>query len=317
MLKAPHPNGYVCYRSPSLPGLTGKIEAAAWDAAPWTSPFVDIEGGAKPKPTWDTRVKMLWDDDYFYVAAKLVEPHVWATLTEHDSVIFHDNDFEVFIDPDADNHQYYEYEINALGTDWDLRLVKPYRDGGPALNEWEIPGLKKGVHVQGTINDPGDEDEWWGVEIAFPWSVLAEFSKVPSPPRPGDQWRVNFSRVQWDVEVVDGKYRKIEGRPEHNWVWSPQYAVNMHKPEFWGYVQFSHMPPGTDDFNPDPEWDTRMALMHIYEMQKAYKREHGRWASTLQELAVETNVAFNLTDDGWQASINGLHVRQDSMLWSD
>ena len=51
------------------------------------------------------------------------------TLTEHDSVIFQDNDFEVFIDPDGDNHNYYEIEINALNTEWDLRLPKPYRDG--------------------------------------------------------------------------------------------------------------------------------------------------------------------------------------------
>ena len=75
---------------------------------------------------------MLWDDDFFYIAAALEEPHVWATLTEHDSVIFQDPDFEVFLDPDGDNHSYYEIEINALGTVWDLRLVKPYRDGGPA-----------------------------------------------------------------------------------------------------------------------------------------------------------------------------------------
>ena len=85
---------------------------------------------------------MLWDDAYFYIGAELEEPHVWATLTEHDSVIFHDNDFEVFIDPDGDNHEYYEFEINALGTYWDLLLPKPYRDGGKADNSWEIPGLK-------------------------------------------------------------------------------------------------------------------------------------------------------------------------------
>ncbi len=115
------------------------MDDAAWLDAPWSLDFVDIEGDVKPKPWFRTRVKMLWDDEYFYVGAELEEPHLWATQTAHDSVIFHENDFEVFIDPDGDNHDYYEYEINALGTDWDLRLPKPYRDGGPALNEWEIP----------------------------------------------------------------------------------------------------------------------------------------------------------------------------------
>ena len=59
-------------------------------------------------------------------------------MTERDSVIFRDNDFEVFIDPDGDTHAYYELEINALGTVWDLLLLKPYRDGGPAINGWDI-----------------------------------------------------------------------------------------------------------------------------------------------------------------------------------
>ena len=42
------------------------------------------------------------------------EPDLWGTLTARDSVIFHDNDFEVFIDPDGDTHAYYELEVNAL-----------------------------------------------------------------------------------------------------------------------------------------------------------------------------------------------------------
>ena len=115
--------------------------------APWTDAFVDIEGDVRPRPRFHTRAKMLWDDTYFYVAALLEEPHVWGTLTKHDSVIFQDNDFEIFIDPDGDNQEYYEIEINALNTEWDLFLKKAYRDGGPAMNEWEIPGLKTAVHV--------------------------------------------------------------------------------------------------------------------------------------------------------------------------
>ena len=112
----------------------GVPDEAAWSAAEWTGPFVDIEGEGKPLPRHETRARMAWDDDYFYVAAEMVEPHLWGTLTERDAVIYHDNDFEVFIDPDGDNHRYYELEINALGTEWDLFLVRPHRDGGPALN---------------------------------------------------------------------------------------------------------------------------------------------------------------------------------------
>ena len=105
---------------------------------------MDIEGDRRPEPRFRTRMKMLWDDQALYIAAELEEPHVWATLTEHDSVIFHDNDFEVFLDPDGDSHLYAELELNALNTTWDLLLPKPYKDGGKAVDAWEIAGLEDG-----------------------------------------------------------------------------------------------------------------------------------------------------------------------------
>jgi hypothetical protein len=233
------PKSYDCPKRVEIVKIDGRLDDRAWERAPWTDAFVDIEGSAKPLPRHRTRVKMLWDDEYFYIAAQMEEPHVWATLTEHDSVIFHDNDFEVFIDPNGDTLEYYEFEINALNTGWDLFLDKPYRHGGKASNAWEIPGLRTAVHVDGTLNDPSDIDRGWSVELAFPWKALAQYAHKPAPPRPGDEWRVNFSRVQWRLHVVNGKYRKVPDTKEDNWVWSPQGLINMHVPERWGRVRFS------------------------------------------------------------------------------
>jgi hypothetical protein len=320
------PLNYICHRASGPVQIDGRLDKPVWEAVPWTSEFVDIEGDVRPRPRFQTRAKMLWDDDYFYIAAWLEEPHIWATLTEHDSVIFQDNDFEVFIDPDGDNHQYYEIEINALNTEWDLRLVKPYRDGGPALNEWEIPGLKTAVTIDGTLNDPTNEDRGWSVEMALPWSVLAEFANCPCPPRDGDQWRVNFSRVEWDIEIVDGTYRKIPGRAEHNWVWSPQGVIDMHRPERWGTVQFSTAPVGQANFVPDPTADARDLLMQVYYCQKEFHKRHARWAISLEELALPVRqtlpatLKLQATEQGYQASIAGsgasrMCISQDSRIW--
>lgn len=303
-------------RAKRPPKLTGKLDDPAWRDAPWSLDFVDIEGDVKPKPWFRTRVKMLWDDDYFYIGAELEEPHLWATQTQHDCVIFHENDFEVFIDPDGDNHDYYEYEINALGTDWDLRLPKPYRDGGPALNEWEIPGLKKAVHLSGTINDPTDTDKGWSLELAFPWEVLGEHARCASPPLPGHQWRVNFSRVQWDLRIVDGRYEKVPDHPEHNWVWSPQGAVDMHRPEMWGYVQFENE---LKPFQKDPDWAAKCRVMAAYWAQRTFKEEHGRFATSSEELGPGfQDVHLKTTGSGYRAGSVGVKgwvfVREDSLL---
>ena len=252
------PKTYECRQTSQPVRIDGKIDDPAWRSAPWTDDFVDIEGAVKPAPRFRTRLKMLWDDRYLYIAAQLDEPHVWATLTQHDSVIFHDNDFEVFIDPNGDTLEYYEFEINALNTGWDLFLDKPYRHGGKARNSWEIPGLRTAVHMDGTLNDATDTDRGWSVEIAFPWKALAEYAHKETPPRSGEEWRINFSRVEWRHEIVNGKYRKVPNMKEDNWVWSPQGAINMHIPERWGRVRFTKSdtsnPPikGADTRAPGP-----------------------------------------------------------------
>jgi len=279
-----HPKGYVCVRATSPITIDGKLDDAAWAAAPWSDAFVDIEGDKKPNPEFRTRVKMLWDDEALYIAAELEEPHVWGTLTKHDSIIFHDNDFEVFLDPDADNHLYGELELNALNTTWDLLLTKPYKDGGHAIHAWEIQGLKTAVHVNGTLNNAADKDTGWTLEIRWPWSGIQELTTLKMPPKDGDQWRINFSRVQWDMEIVDGKYKKVPKRDEHNWVWSPQGVIDMHRPERWGYLQFSTAEPGKAAFEPDPDWTTRDVLHRVYYAQRNYYSANKRYAATLDEL---------------------------------
>ncbi len=154
----PAPLSYDCHRTKTPIRIDGKLDDPAWKQAKWTSDFVDIEGAAKPTPRFRTRAKMLWDDKYLYIAAELEEPNVTGTLTKHDSVIFKDNDFEVFIKPLPETVSYYEFEMNALNTGWDLFLPKPYSDGGKADNSWDIAGLKTAVAVQGTLNNSNDTD---------------------------------------------------------------------------------------------------------------------------------------------------------------
>ena len=280
----PHPRGYVALRAPKPPVIDGKPDEEAWKAAPWSDDFGDIEGEAKPKPRYRTRMKMLWDEKYLYIAAELDEPDVWATITEHDAVIFHDPDFEVFLDPDGNNQLYAELELNAKNTTWDLLLTKPYKDSGQAINGWEIAGMKTAVAIDGTLNNPMDVDRGWSVEIAIPHAAVKELTNATFPPKDGDRWRINFSRVQWDTEVKAGKTVKIENRPEHNWVWSPQGVVDMHRPERWGYLQFSSATSNPPAFAPDPDAALKDWLHEFYYAQRMYHKEHRHYAKSSADL---------------------------------
>jgi len=322
------PRSYVAYQTPEKPQIDGKLDDKHWKLAPWSEAFVDIEGDIRPKPAHLTRMKMMWDEDFFYIGVKLDEPHLWATYTEPESVIFHENDIEVFLDPNGDTHNYYEWEINALGTLWDLLLTKPYKDGGKPLNGWNINGFEYAVHLEGTLNDPSDIDDYWSVEMAIPWSSLSY-----GTPKDGNQWRINFSRVQWQLEVVDNTYRKVinpetgKAYPEDNWVWSPIGAINMHIPDRWGYVQFSELEvgSGTVAFEQRPDEGVKTQLRAYYHAQKAFFREHQRYALSAEELPMDQPAAdpeFEVSKTRFKISLPSLeeagkrwHIVEDGRVW--
>lgn len=277
--QVPMPKKYIAYFTSNPIKIDGKADEKEWQKAPWTDSFIDIEGVIKPK--YNTQVKMLWDNDYMYFYAELEEEHVWATLKQRDTVIFYNHDFEIFIDPDGDTHNYYEFEVNAFNTVWDLFLQRPYRNNTIVIDNWDINGLKSAVNINGTINNPKDIDKGWSVEVAIPWSVLEEAATKNGVPK-GKIWRVNFSRVNRQLGIVDDKYimkRNKNGKflPEYNWVWSPQWVIAMHQPETWGFVYFSENKVGNKDkFNIPQEQKIIQFLYYYYRQIMSIKDSNER-----------------------------------------
>ena len=292
-----NPRSYVAMHTVAMPLIDGNVSEEAWKNVPWTDFFQDIEGNKiKPSPRLKTRAKMMWDDNNLYVAAEMEEPDVWANLTERDQIVFHDNDFEIFVDPSNSTHNYFEIEINARNTIFDLFLPKPYRNQGGVVFGWNAPGMKHAVRVNGSLNRPGDKDRGWTAEFAIPWTAITVGGGKHLPAN-GEIWRINFSRVEWDVDKMGGAYVKQKDasgkvKPENNWVWSPQGVIDMHRPERWGYLQFYASPAGSDAptfERPYTEYQ-RDYLWLTYYKQKDFQRINKRYASTLQELGLPSSV---------------------------
>ncbi|WP_291865511.1 carbohydrate-binding family 9-like protein [Maribacter sp.] len=267
------PRSYVANKVIGKINIDGKADESSWQKAKWTNTFIDIEGVKVPK--YKTQVKMLWDDVNLYFFAQLEEPHVWASLKQRDTIIFYNNDFEIFIDPEGDTHNYYEYEMNALNTIWDLFLSKPYRNNGRILGGWDFKGLQSAVHVQGTLNNPTDIDKGWSVEIAIPWSFVTEPGGKTKIPK-NEFWRINFSRVNWDFSLNKGKYARKKDKKgnflhENNWVWSPQGVINMHEPEHWGYVYFSEEEVGVNTSFTIPK--DEHIKWYLYQLFRNYSKD--------------------------------------------
>ncbi len=258
------PAGYVCYRTDGKIKIDGKLNETAWQKAEPTSSFVDISGEGFAKPVYDTYAKMLWDDDFLYVGAVLEEDNVIAKLTQRDTIIYYDNDFEVFIDPDGDGHHYFEIENNAREVVFDLMLDRPYRSGGNFMIQWDCPGLQLAVHVDGSLNKSKGKDKQWSVEMAIPRQALTmNFNNLL---KAGNYWRINFSRVQW----------LKPGQREENWVWQATGKIDMHMPDRWGFLYFSDkvVGNGIDEFSYPYDMNVyKLIWAMFYEQQEYFSKE--------------------------------------------
>ena len=265
---------YTSYRVNEPIVVDGNLDESSWQVAPRSPRFEDLEEPERPA-LFDTQAAVLWDDDYLYVGFWLEEPDVRATYTNRDSMICDENDVEVFI---AGKDGYYEFEMNALGTimerfyvwqdayieagystlpEYDLQgtsLVDTL--GGTktghahprgrrwAFREWDMPGLKWAVKVDGTINDPSDKDRGWTAEIAFPWQGLKNLADGRSlPAEEGDIWRMDFSRFQWIEEAG------IKACP--GWAWTTHGIYDSHIPDRFTIFHFTKKVVGTEGSNND------------------------------------------------------------------
>ena len=311
------PSTYVCRYIDNPIRIDGIITSSEWHNSEWSHSFVDIQGNRKESPHLDTKIKMAWDSQYFYFAATLQEPHIWATLTERDAIMYHDDDFEIFIDPDGDGHNYFEFEMNAHNAIWDLLMLYPYNidNGHNYVMDYNIMSIKSQVHIEGTLNQTADIDDHWSLEVAIPWGAFKDLMRTNHVPAAGDQWRINFSRVDWTMDIKNDGYHKTMKNnrplPEDNWVWSPTGYVNMHKPETWGYVQFE-MDSDTQ-FQQNENEKVKWALwQNYYQLKECYKKTNK--ACSLEVISIPQvdvlNYNFkpilNINDYGFNISAPGL-----------
>ncbi|HTL08022.1 MAG TPA: carbohydrate-binding family 9-like protein, partial [Chitinophagaceae bacterium] len=249
--------------------INGNVYKDVWQQAAWSRRFCDMVTGTPGM--YNTQAAILWSDEYLYIAFKAEEPFVTARLTQRDSLIFLENDLEVFIDG---GDCYYELEVNAANTVYEVFFVwkdaytKDSRFNNPAFDvhqpgaytfggdydrsgasfwkgthprgiRWaftgfDMPGLQTAVQVEGTLNDNTDTDRGWNLEIAIPWSSLSLLAGGRSiPPADGDCWKMFLGRFQ--QLFTGGK----ELQPHPAMALNSHGIYDTHLPEKWSNILFT------------------------------------------------------------------------------
>lgn len=329
----PH-NPPVCrsYRAVGKPGkLDGDLSKPFWQTGEWMDDFHDIKGDEYPRPWKYTRVKVLWDEEAIYVGAELKDDTIWATVMNRDELIFTDNDFEIFLAPQDSSHRYFEIEMNAANSVWDLMMERPQRDCVRRIIGWDVKGLESAVHIDGELNNPYADNKGWTLEVKIPWFSLRECAKDSCYPEKyaadvGDVWRMTFSRVEYNVDIVDGKYVKktdpATGEPllEENWLWAPTGVYDAHMPEQWGYLIFTEA--GEDHPLPADD-EAKMVLRRLYYREHAYCCQHNEFctdaAALLGDEAEKWGVKAYATPSLFEGILewngNTYHINQDGYVW--
>ena len=172
--------------------------------------------------------------------------------------------------------------------------------------------MKVATQVHGTLNNPKDEDQGWTAEFAIPRKAIAQ--SFENYLQAGNYLRVGFSRVEWQFDLVTGKYQRKKGAdgkylPEDNWTWGSTGQIAMHMPERWGFVYLSDKTVGSSEaqvsFAYPADFEIERLLWAMFYAQEEQFRKTGRYYSTVWQ--------FGLTDKEWAMLPEGAQLSAEAI----
>jgi len=178
-------------RTASAPSIDGRLDDAAWQAAPPFTGFVQKFPAEGTHPADPTTVRVLYDDAAVYLAidCRQTAAPITARLTRRDRVIEADR-VAVYLDTMLDRKSAYHFEVNAAGVqvdglhyadtevsyDWDdvwQAAVSRRRDGWSA--ELKVP-------LQ-LLRFRGGPYEMWGFQVRRYVAASQEIDELAYVPR--------------------------------------------------------------------------------------------------------------------------------------
>jgi len=193
---------------------------------PWTTPAacspVRLRRSADAAvPRLATSVAVWYDAECLSVLFSATDDAIRAIHHRHDDPLYEDDVVEVFLAPDTLT-RYYELEANPNGAVFDATVDSP--DGSRATMHvdrgWDCAGLV--VAIRKVFESTG----WMTIDtvLRIPFSSLGRVS-----PAEGEQWRINFFRVDRHAE---------EGDEFSAWQATGKEPPDFHVPAAFGVLRF-------------------------------------------------------------------------------
>lgn len=168
-------------RTQNPPVIDGQLDEPVWLTAPVATGFFQYEPHNDRSASFETTVKVLFDDDALYIGANMIDPEPDKILTElglRDSGDDINADlFWIDINPFDDGINGFRFQVSASGVQTDINISGT--DGSRGGDEnWDAVWLS-----DVTIHENG-----WTVEMKIPYSALR------FPKNDAHSWGINFWR---------------------------------------------------------------------------------------------------------------------------
>ena len=215
--------------------VDGQLNEASWANAKWTKYWGDPLGRTfktkrRASKIPRTRAKLIWQSDALYIAIESFDTHIWAHLTERDSNTWEEEVVEVFLDPDGDKRDYLELQVTPANVVFDA-LFAYRRSDLKKARSWHYEGWQTQVSIEGTLNQKGDRDTSYLVEMKLPLKNIPGAPAQLSTQSPA--WRINMFRFDWN-EAPQG--RQIAA------ALSPPYVGDFHALDAFAKLKFMESP---------------------------------------------------------------------------
>ena len=178
-----------------------------WAKAKWVS-LTQIRG--EEKKEYYTRVKALYSVTGVYFLFECGDKVLTSNFHADFEKLWTQDVVEVFIWPDKNRTDYFEYELSPLN--YELPLLISYRQGArtkwrPFLNYGSNTESRHRTVVEGGKKENGANIKKWIAEIFIPYKLLPPLDNII--PARGTKWRINFYRIDYDSKNISW------------WAWQP------------------------------------------------------------------------------------------------
>lgn len=159
--------------------IDGKLEEREWADAPALNGFTQLYPNPGEKPSEQTTVKVLYDDNYLYIGMRMYDKYpdqIVANLGRKDDFQLHSDWAYIVIDSNNDRRTAFQFQINPAGVRRDGLFVNDNQQDNNWRGVWEAAS--------------NIDSEGWTTEIKIPFSQLGISNRRNEPFTIG----INFGR---------------------------------------------------------------------------------------------------------------------------